>query len=45
MRRICATGNPVEWSLGAEADVGVKVGAWQEKAWFKGGGIGASIRL
>ena len=31
--------------LDAEADVGVKVGAWQEKAWFKGGGICASIRL
>jgi hypothetical protein len=31
--------------LDAEADVGVKVSAWQEKARFKGGGICASIRL
>jgi len=31
--------------LYAEADVGVRVGEWQEKVWFKGGGIGASIRL
>jgi hypothetical protein len=31
--------------LDAEVNVGVKVGAWQEKVWFKGGGIGASIRL
>jgi hypothetical protein len=31
--------------LDAEADVGVRIGAWHEKVWFKGGGIGASIRL
>jgi hypothetical protein len=31
--------------LDAEADVGVRIGAWHEKVWFKGGGIGASVRL
>jgi len=31
--------------LYAEADVGVRVGEWHEKVWFKGGGIGASVRL
>lgn len=31
--------------LDAEADVGVRIGAWHENIWFKGGGIGASIRL
>jgi hypothetical protein len=31
--------------LDAEADVGVRIGAWHEKVWFKGDGIGASIRL
>ena len=31
--------------LDAEADVGVRIGTWHEKVWFKGGGIGASVRL
>lgn len=31
--------------LDAVADVEVRLGAWKEKIWFKGGGIGASVRL
>ena len=31
--------------LDAEADVGVRIGTWHEKVWFKGSGIGTSIRL
>ncbi|KAK5127373.1 hypothetical protein LTR85_006712 [Meristemomyces frigidus] len=31
--------------LSAEANVGVRVGRWEEEVWFKGGGIGASVRL
>ena len=31
--------------LSAEANVGVKVGKWEEEVWFKGRGIGASVRL
>jgi len=31
--------------LSAEATVGVRLGQWQEKVWFKGKGIGASVRL
>nr|OQO20770.1 hypothetical protein B0A51_11897 [Rachicladosporium sp. CCFEE 5018] len=31
--------------LKAEADVGVKVGRWGEEVWFRGGEIGAKVRL
>lgn len=31
--------------LAAEATVGVRLGQWQEEIWFRGGGIGAKIRL
>nr|POE85443.1 hypothetical protein CFP56_43759 [Quercus suber] len=31
--------------LGAFAYVGVRIGSWQEEVWFRGKGIGASIRL
>nr|OQO09253.1 hypothetical protein B0A51_18338 [Rachicladosporium sp. CCFEE 5018] len=31
--------------LKAEADVGVKVGRWGEDVWFRGGEIGAKVRL
>ncbi|KIW66836.1 hypothetical protein PV04_06130 [Phialophora macrospora] len=31
--------------LDAKADVGVKMGRWQEKLWFEGKGLGAKIRL
>jgi len=31
--------------LDAKADVGVKIGEWQEKVWYEGEGIGAKIRL
>lgn len=31
--------------LSAEAEVGVRVGKWEERVWFKGKGIGASVRL
>ena len=31
--------------LDAKADVGVRVGRWQEKVWYEGSGIGAKIRL
>ena len=29
----------------AEAKVGVRVGKWREKVWFKGKGIGARVNL
>ncbi|KAF2142445.1 uncharacterized protein K452DRAFT_326348 [Aplosporella prunicola CBS 121167] len=31
--------------LGAKAEVGVRVGRWEEEVWFLGKGIGAGIRL
>lgn len=31
--------------VGAFAYVGVKIGKWEEKVWFRGKGIGASVRL
>lgn len=31
--------------LNASADVGLKVGRWQEGVWFLGHGLGASVRL
>ena len=31
--------------LDAKADVGVKIGRWQEILWYEGSGIGAKIRL
>lgn len=31
--------------LAARATVGVRVGRWEERVWFEGGGIGARIRL
>lgn len=31
--------------LRAEAVVGVRLGRWEEKVWFKGGSIGAHVRL
>ncbi len=32
-------------NLDAEADVGVKIGDWQEQVWYHGQGLGAKIRL
>lgn len=29
----------------AKADVGVKIGSWQEQIWYEGKGLGAKIRL
>ncbi|KAK5737386.1 hypothetical protein LTR17_006805 [Elasticomyces elasticus] len=31
--------------LAAYAEVGVRIGEWREGVWFRGGGIGASVRL
>ncbi|KAF2441604.1 hypothetical protein P171DRAFT_465325 [Karstenula rhodostoma CBS 690.94] len=31
--------------LSAFADVGIRIGAWKETVWYKGGSIGASVRL
>ena len=31
--------------LDATADVGIKVGQWEEDIWFKGKGIGASVEI
>ena len=31
--------------LSAKADVGVKVGEWEENLWFEGGHIGAHVRV
>lgn len=31
--------------LSAYAEVGVKVGEWEERVWFRGKGIGASVRI
>ncbi len=31
--------------LSARADVGVRLGRWGEEIWFRGGGIGAKVRL
>ncbi len=31
--------------LDAKADVGVRMGRWQENLWFEGKGIGAKIRI
>ena len=30
--------------LDAEAVIGIRVGLWQEKIWFKGKGVGAKVR-
>ena len=32
-------------TLSADAEVGIKIGQWQESVWYVGDGIGASIRL
>ena len=29
--------------VGAEAEVGVRIGKWKEKVWFVGKGIGARV--
>jgi hypothetical protein len=34
-----------ELKLQAEALVGVRIGEWTEKLWYKGKGIGAKVRL
>lgn len=31
--------------LDAEAEVGIRVGAWEERIWFRGRGVGATVRL
>lgn len=31
--------------LSAVADVGVRIGEWRERVWYRGGSIGASVRL
>lgn len=31
--------------LDAEAEVGIRLGHWSEQIWYKGGGIGAKVRL
>ncbi|KAK5724328.1 hypothetical protein LTR15_004373 [Elasticomyces elasticus] len=31
--------------LAAYAEVGVRIGEWREGVWFRGGGIGASVRI
>lgn len=31
--------------LSAEAEAGVRIGEWRERVWFRGSGIGASVRL
>ena len=31
--------------LDAKADVGLKIGQWEENIWFEGNGIGASIEI
>lgn len=31
--------------LSAKADVGVRIGRWEETVWYQGGGIGAKVRL
>jgi len=31
--------------LGAYAEVGVRIGRWEENVWFRGRGIGAGVRL
>jgi hypothetical protein len=31
--------------LDAKADVGVRMGRWEEQLWFEGKGLGAKIRL
>ena len=31
--------------LSAFADVGIRIGYWREQIWFKGGSIGANVRL
>lgn len=31
--------------LNARANVGVKIGKWQETVWYEGSGIGAKVRL
>lgn len=31
--------------LDAKADVGVRIGQWQERIWYEGHGLGARIRL
>lgn len=34
-----------ELKLNASATVGIKLGKWEERLWFVGGGIGAHVRL
>jgi len=34
-----------ELKLSARAGVGVRVGRWEERVWFRGGAIGANVRL
>ncbi|GME63789.1 hypothetical protein GTA08_BOTSDO01153 [Neofusicoccum parvum] len=34
-----------ELKLNASATVGIKLGKWEERVWFVGGGIGAHVRL
>jgi hypothetical protein len=31
--------------LRAEAVIGIEIGEWQERVWYKGKGIGAKVRL
>jgi hypothetical protein len=31
--------------LQAIANVGIRIGKWEEKIWYRGGGIGAHVRL
>ena len=31
--------------LSAFADVGIRIGMWREDVWYKGGSIGAAVRL
>lgn len=31
--------------VSARAEVGVRVGAWAERVWFEGSGIGARVRI
>ena len=32
-------------TLSAVADVGVRLGRWEERVWYRGGNIGAGVRL
>lgn len=31
--------------LSAEAEVGIRLGKWREGFWFRGGSIGAKVRI